>query len=248
MKFKRFIKMLGKGVKKNAASGLTVAGMIGVPVTGYFVAKETPAANKRLKDNADKSKAEKLGIIVGSYPKSISAGLLTMGSIYGANHFNKKEIATLTAICATQASKNATYEKKVRELFGDEKAAEIENAVIEDRLHQPETMDTAIYTGHGNILCYEPFCGHFFYASQAYILKAALELDKCAKNYSQDYIELNDWFCELRLPESDVGNDFGWPYNPDDVTIDVSFDHGLTPEGLPYLKIVYADRPSEINQ
>ena len=244
MRINRFFRRVSKTLTKNMGTGLAVGAMIGVAVTCYFVAKETPEAKKNLEELDEESGTlEKAKTAVKSYKKSIASALVTEGMIFGSNFANKKEIAALTAFGMSQIGKRAEVEKATKDILGD-KSGEVQKKIVETKLHQPEVLETAIYTGHGNVLCYEPLTGHFFYASQNYILNEALSLDKDSASYGYEDITLNDWLDALHLPECLLGENCGWAYNPDGNSVDIGFDSGVV-EGLPYLSIRYKDLPAE---
>ena len=246
LKLNGIIKNAKKYVKKNAASGLTLAAIAGVIVTAYYVKKETPEANKKLEENKDANIPEKAGILIGAYPKSFAAGGITIGCIYGANYLNQKNIAALSAICATQASKNITIDKKMREIIGKEKTDEVNSEAIKEYIDKhPELLETAIRTGKGNVLCYEPLCAHFFYSSEGAILKDAANIDKRCKKFGDDYVEANSWMNELGLPDADILNSYGWPYDPTDDSVAIYCTADKTKNGTPYLVINYMDDPIE---
>ena len=242
----RIARSTSKYLKKNAASGLTLAAVAGVGITAYFVAKETPKANKKLEENKDANIPEKVGVVVGACPKSIISGTVTVSCILGANYFNKREIATLSALCATQASKNINLEKKMRDILGKEKADEIKNEALKEEIGQhPEILEEAIRTGKGNVLCYEPLCSHFFYSSKRAIENAVTAVDNHCKKYGDDYVEANLWMAELGLPSAEILESYGFPYSPTDDSVSIYITGDTTGNGIPYLYINYTDMPIE---
>ena len=246
LNFSKMLRASKHYIKKNAASGLTVAAIAGVVVTAYFVAKETPEANKKLEENKDANVPEKIGVVVGAYPKSIISGGVTVGCILGANYINKREIATLSALCATQASKNINLEKKMREILGQEKTDEVKNEILKEEIGQhPEILEEAIRTGKGNVLCYEPLCSHFFYSSKQAIENAVTAVDNHCKKYGDDYVEANLWMAELGLPSAEILENYGFPYSSTDDSVSIYITGDTTGNGIPYLYINYTDMPIE---
>lgn len=245
MKIKDFAKSVGKTLSKNMGTGLAVGAMIGVAVTCYFVAKEAPKVKEALEElDEEAGIGEKVVTVAKTCKKSIIFGVATEGMILGSNFAHRRTIATLTAFAATQVTKKNEVEVAARKIFGDD-ADKIQRTIVEEHLHQPEVLETAIYTGHGNVLCYEPLCGHFFYASKAFIQSTQISLEKNAMEYAEEYISLNDWFDSLNLPMTLFGDHYGWAYNGIDETVGISFDSGIV-EGLPYLIIKYDEMPTEM--
>jgi hypothetical protein len=242
MKFKN----LGKTLSKHMGSGLAVGAMIGVVVTCYFVAKEAPKAKEALEElDEDAGAVEKVKTVAKTCKKSIISATATEAMILGSNFAHKKTIATLTAFAATQVTKKEEVEKAAKKLFGDDAPKEIHKDIVETKMHQPEVKENAIYTGHGNILCYEPLCGHFFYASRAFIENELVNLEKSAFRMGEDYITMNEWFDSLRLPMNLLGDNYGWPRDNDTDTIGISFSTGQV-DGIPYLLIEYDELPIEM--
>lgn len=230
---------------KNAASGLAIAAMIGVPITCFFVAKETPEYKKKIEENPDAKLKDKILIGITSYKKSITAALLTEGAIFGSNHVNRKNIATLSALCASQAVNYKQFEEKANAIFGKEKVEKAKKKVVEEKLHQPEYLDEAFHTGHGNVLCYEPYIDKFFYASQAFVEQKAVELERDAARYKPDYIPFSDWLGALNLNfrGGKFADDFGFQVFEFEESIGVRLIPGKTADGLPYLMLAYDSDP-----
>lgn len=245
MRVNRLFRKAGSFLTKNTGTVLAVGGMVGVAVTCYFVAKETPEAKEALEElDEDAGIVKKTVTGAKSYKKSIAAAVVTEGLILGSSFAYKKEIALLTAFGMSQMDRIKEIDKATKKVLGDD-VGEINKAVVEEKLHQPEILESAIYTGHGNILCYEPLTGHFFYGSQNYILSEALKIDKDSARYGYSDVHLNDWLDALGLPTCILGESIGWEYNPNGDTIDITFDSGVV-EGLPYLAIRYEAEPFDL--
>ena len=230
---------------KNAASGLAIAAMIGVPITCFFVAKETPEFNKKMEENKEADVKDKILLGITSYKKSIAAALLTEGAIFGSNHVNHKNIATLSALCASQAVNYKQFEEKANELFGKDKVTKAKQAVVEEKLHQPEYLEEAIHTGHGNVLCYEPYIDKFFYSSQAFIEQTAVNMGRDAQRYKPDYIPFNEWLNELKLyfRGGKFAEDYAFQVFQFEDSIGVRCIPGKTADGIPYLMLAYDNEP-----
>lgn len=245
MKLRKFGRILKRTIKKNLSTGLVVGAMVGVPVTCYFVAKETPKAMKALEEAEDCSKIEKAGIMVSSYKKSIAFGAATEAMILGNHIKNTRRIAALTGLAASQVSKRKEVDKAVKELFGDD-ANEVQKKIVEEKISNSEIMSDAIQTGNGDTLCYEPVCGHFFYSSQRHIQQAIFDINESATKHYDDYVDFNAIFKELGLPTCTFGDNFGFPVPANGKVVEVVLDAEKTYEGLPYLVLNFMSDWTEI--
>lgn len=241
-KFKSFIKNIKKTAENHASSGLTIIAIGGVALTAYFAISETKAAKE--KETKPETIPEKIGDAIATYPKTIATASVTVGVIALNEYVNHKQFETLSAIAATQFIKN----KKTKDAIGEEKNSEVSKQLVEEYLFCPDES-TAIRTGHGNILCYEPLTGHFFYSCQNHILNSAVKLNALAQEKKAEWIDMYDWYDELGLPkESHFATRYGFAFDSEDpeLGIQVYFDSDKTPDGIPYLIVKHHNEPIEI--
>ena len=91
----------------------------------------------------------------------------------------------------------------------------------------------------GNTLCYDSISGRYFKSDIEKIKKAENELNK--KMLNEMYLSLNEFYDELGLRPTSLGNELGW--NIDDGLIDIHFSSQLSEDDQPCLVLDYCVAP-----
>ena len=249
----------GKLLIKHAPTILTAVGTIGVGIGVILTAKKAPEAKEELQEVKDewdavedKEKRNKADYIfklvrVGAKHYWVVA-LVISGSIacfWVANHISLKRLmSALTAAGLANKSKEE-LEEKIKELDGEKHLNKIKDEIDKDTIqNNPPKEGSIVDTGLGMHLCYEPITGRYFYSNIERIKQAVIT---CREYLQKDgYLALNDWFNELRLDTTDVGNFLCWTADTiDDINnFDVSFSSQLTQESAPVLVIRYDTNPT----
>ena len=92
---------------------------------------------------------------------------------------------------------------------------------------------TIIFTGNGEVLCYDALCDRYFKSSAEKIRQQVLELNEDLRN--EMWLDLNDLYYAIGLPSTKLGNQVG--FDIDKGYIQVDYTGTLTPEGQPCLSI-----------
>lgn len=115
---------------------LSIVGSIGVIGTSILVAKETPDVNKKLEENKDAKKLDKLKIVIKGYAPAIAVGTATIASITTSTIISKKVEASLSATCMMLNRGYNKYKDKVKEVFGIDGKNKISKLLAEDELEE----------------------------------------------------------------------------------------------------------------
>lgn len=94
-------------------------------------------------------------------------------------------------------------------------------------------------TEKGNTLCYDVVSGRYFRSDIDKIKKAENELNH--RMISEMYISLNEFYYEVGLPRTSIGDELGW--NIDGGLIGLEFSSQLAEDGTPCLVIDYGIAP-----
>jgi arginine exporter protein ArgO len=234
------VKMLVQGavkvVSKKSPVILTCAAVVGVMTCIGMTAKVTPKAVE-VKKQATKEKGKPLTkfetvkvIAPVCWPVAVSA-VLTSACIIGANTINMKRNAALVAAYTMSEKALSTYQDKIIETVGENKAGEIQKAVAQETIKQnPPKANDIISTGNGNMLCRDYLSGQYF--------RSSIEAVKAAVNKAnailiqQDTITLNEFYYELGLDDIPLGEDKGWVYEYDG-PIEMHYIYcAFTPDGI----------------
>lgn len=226
-------------IKRNGATILTCIGGVGLVATVVTAVKATPKALIKL-DEAEKEKGEpltKLEIVktVGPvYIPTVAIGIGTLVCMFGANVMNKKQQASLVSAYAVIDSSYKEYQKKLKELYGEEAHQEIVDAIAAEKAENIRAK-TPGFVGYSS-LCVDDQCGEtrlfyidyeqrFFETTLEQVISAEYHLNR---NYSKrGYSILNELYDFLGLEPTEYGSEVGW-CSYDEYTFWIEFNHRQT--------------------
>lgn len=119
-------------------------------------------------------------------------------------------------------------QEKVAETVGEKKAEEIKTKIVKEKIeNNPMANKEVIITSKGDTLCYDSVSGRYFKSDIDTIKKIVNELNR--RMLSESYISLNDFYYELGLSFTKMGDQLGW--NIDRGLIDISYVPLLADDG-----------------
>ena len=230
---------------KHSPEILTGLGIAGMVTSTVLAVKATPKALQLIDDALESSDEEltKLDIVKVAWKPYVPAVITCAAStvcLIGASSVNLKRNAALTA--AYELSRNALvdYKNAVVETIGEKKAQEVSGKVAKKHIDEHPVIEQEIFlTEQGSTLCYDVISGRYFKSDIEKIKRAENHLNK--QLMDENYISLNDFYYELGLPCTKIGNELGW--NSNDGLIDLTFNSQLTEDGRPCLVVDYCIAP-----
>ena len=224
--------------------GLGIAGMI---TTTVMAVQATPKALRRIdakKEELDTSKLTPLETIKATWTCYIPAALvggLSVGCLLGSNSVNLKRNAALATAYTLSESALREYQDKVVETIGEKKEQIVRDALAKDTVEKnPVTNREVIVTDRGNVLCLDVLSKRYFQSNQDLLSKAVNDLNRRMRD--ENYISMNDYFIEIGLEETDIGDEFGW--NIDRGYIELAFSSQIATDGRPCLVVGHYNRPN----
>ena len=181
------------------------------------------------------------------YAPSIGVGLASAACIILGTSKSIKRNTALATVYALSESTLREYQTKAKEMFGEEKAAELDREVAKARVRKREVTtivetegsEYIHHTGNGDTLVYDSLSGRYFRSSMNSIESAVNSINKSLLN---DYImTLNEFYNELGVPTIGAGSLIGW--KSDKELLEVSFESDVDQHGNPYLVLSYRNRP-----
>ena len=230
--------------------GLGVAGMM---TSTVLAVKATPKALDIMEDKkADMgvtylTRKEIAQATWKIYAPSIGVGLASAACIILGTSKSIKRNTALATVYALSESTLREYQTKAKEMFGEEKAAELDREVAKARVRKREVTtivetegsEYIHHTGNGDTLVYDTLSGRYFRSSRNSIESAVNSINKSLLN---DYImTLNEFYNELGVPTIGAGSLIGW--KSDKELLEVSFESDVDQNGNPYLVLSYKNRP-----
>lgn len=229
-------------------TGIGIAGMIG---TVIMAVKATPKALSDIDDemeyqlqnnderHPDDYRLTTKQIIIISwkyYVPTAITGILSIGCIISGSIINHKRGVAWATACALSEAALKEYKDKVIETIGEKKEQNIRDEIAKERISK-KPVDSAgiIITNNGDTLCYDHHSGRYFKSNIEKLKKSMNELNR--RMLSENYISLNDFYYEVGLDNTKLGDDLGW--RVDDGLIDLYFSSQLTEDGTPCIVIDY---------
>jgi len=242
-------------ISKHSPEILTGIGIAGMVTTTIMAVKATPKALELISEErlerADNDESfiyestpiPKKDIVKLTWrcyiPTAITGGL-SIACLIGASSINVRRNATLATAYTLSKTALKEYQGKVVEVIGEKKEQAVKDAVAKDKIDKnPVTNREIIITEKGNTLCYDVISGRYFKSDIDKLKKIENELNRQMRD--EMYISLNDFYYEVGLNSSSVGDELGW--NIDNGYIDLYFSSQLADDGTPCLVIDYQVAP-----
>ena len=224
--------------------GIGIAGMTGAAV---LAVKGTPKAlelieAKKREENKDKlTPIETVKVTWKCYMPAMVAGVSSAGCLILANSVHARRHAALATAYKLSESAFTEYREKVIETMGEKKEQNMQEKLDADRIERAADKNKEVLITHtGKTLCLDPTSGRFFESDIDHIKKAENELNKNMIHDLYGYCTLNEFYDELGLPHTDVGDILGWNVHK---LIDIRIGSGLSPDGRPCIVIDHRNAP-----
>lgn len=215
------LKAFKRSLVKHSPEILTGIGVAGLVTTSVLTGKATLKADRIIKDvksellyneeDSNLTKTEVLKLVWKYYIPPVLTGVSSILCIIGATSVNSKRNAALAT--AYQLSQNALveYKEKVIETIGEKKEKNIREKIVEDKINDnPVSKSNVIIMDKGNTLCYDVVSGRYFESSIDTIKRAVNNVNYNLTHGVMEYISLNEFYDEIGLPHTSIGDELGW--------------------------------------
>lgn len=231
-------------IEKHSPEILTGIGIAGMITTTIMAVKATPKAliliEERKVDEDRLTPVETIQAAWICYVPAAITGVISVACLIGASSVNVRRNAALATAYAISESALKDYQEKVIETVGEKKEKSVKDAIAKDKLDQnPVGKREVIITEKGNTLCYDAISGRYFKSDIDIIKKAVNEINK--NLLDEMYVSLNDFYYEIGLDNTKMGDDLGW--NVNEGLIVLSFSSQLASDGNPCLVMDYQVAP-----
>ena len=234
-------------VSKRSPEILTGIGIAGMISTAVLAVKATPKAmelieKKKREEWLDKlSPVEMVKVAWKPYIPAIVTCVTSTACLIGASSVSAKRNAALATAYKLSETALTEYREKVIETIGEKKERTVRDKVAEERVKKnPVSKNEVIITGNGKTLCFDPISGRYFMCSIETIKRAENTLNKQMLHDISGYVSLNEFYDEIGLDHTSVGDDLGW--NTDKI-IDIDFSSQLNDNGEPSVVLDYLVAP-----
>lgn len=237
-------------VTKHSPEILTGLGIAGMIVTTVMAVRATPKALQLIdakKEELELEPEEKLHPVDmvkatwKCYVPAAVTGVTSAACLIGASSVNMRRNAALATAYNLSATALSEYKEKVLETVGEKKEQAIRNKVAEERINkEPVNQSAIIVSGTGNTRCFDTITKQRFISDIEAIKRTINELNRRMVN-GEDYISLNDFYCEIGIDPVSIGDELGW--NVTRGLIEVDFSAQLDTDGVPCIVLDYAIAP-----
>lgn len=239
------LRILKTSAKKYAPELRIAIGTLGLVSAGIIGIKDTPKAIKLMekeeKEKGDKlTKEEVVQTCWKTYIPAASIAIISTCCIASGSKSGLQRSAALATAYKIAESSYSEYKNKVVSTIGERKEQTIKDVIAKDQVAKNPVKNTEIImTDKGNTLCMDSVSGRYFRSN---IEKIKAAVNTVNRNLTQDmYVSLNEFYYEIGLPGTSIGDEIGW--NLDKGLIDISYSSQLTEDGEPCLVINYDIAP-----
>lgn len=246
-KFTNMCKTMQKSITKHSPEILTGIGIAGMITTTVLAVKATPKALQLIEDEKNRQNSEELPVmdtIKIAWKPYIPAAVTCVASVtclIGASSVSLRRNAALATAYKLSETALTEYRDSVVETIGEKKEQAVRDKVAEKQVQKnPVTKNEVIVTGTGETLCFDPLSGRYFKSDIERIKRAENEINKHMLHDITGYASLNEFYDELGLDRTDLGEYMGW--NTENL-IDIDISSHVADNGQPSIVLVYINKP-----
>lgn len=234
-------------VSKHSPEILTGIGIAGMITTTILAVKATPKALKSIEEKKEEEQVEKLTpkeTVKATWKHYIPAavtGITSTACLIGGSHVSLRRNAALATAYKISETAMTEYREQVVETIGEKKEQAVREKVNQKQIEKVDPVKNEIYvTGEGESLCLDPLSKRLFKSDIDIIRKAENRLNKQMLHDICGSASLNDFYDEIGIDRTDVGEVLGW--NTDHL-IDLDITPGMSANGKPCLVIGHHNAP-----
>lgn len=231
---------------KHSPEILTGLGIAGMLTTTVLAVKSTPKALKLIEMRKEEAEVDKLTPIETvkttwkCYIPAAVTGVASVACLIGASSVSMRRNAALATAYKLSETALSEYREKVVETIGEKKEKTIQEKVDKERIDKnPVSKNEVIITDRGTTLCYDYQSGRYFKSDIELIKKAVNEINR--QMLIHDYVSLNEFYDELGLDHTPMGDELGWRI--DRGFIEPRFSSHLADDGTPCVVLNYEIAP-----
>ncbi len=239
------IKSARAAMKKHSPEILTGIGIAGMITTTIMAVRATPKALVLIEDKKEElgtDELTKMKTVKAAWPCYIPSALVCTASVLclvGASSTNLRRNAALATAYTLSETTLKEYQEKIVETIGEKKEQGIREQVANEKMIKNPVREVILTERGGNTICYDVISGRYFKSDRDTISRIVNDLNRQMRD--EMYISLNDFYYELGLDGTKIGDDLGW--NIDKGYIEINFSSHLDANGTPCLVIDYQVAP-----
>lgn len=239
-----FFKGMQRTLTKHSPEILTGIGIAGMFTTTILAVKATPKALRICEIVKDeKEEPKKLDYVKATWKCYIPAaitGVVSTACLIGASSVNLKRNAALATAYQISQTAITEYRDKVIETVGEETEKVVREKVAEEKVKKtPAPSNEVIMVEGEDFYCLDTITGRYFRSTHNKIKDVEIRVNHRLLN--EMYISLNEFYDELGLPRTRVGDELGW--NIDKGKLEIYISSIVDEKGRPVLVLDYNVSP-----
>lgn len=233
-------------MSKHSPEILTGIGIAGMVSTVVLAVRATPKAVRLIDEavyekDAPLTRVETVKTCWKCYIPAAITGTTSIACLIGASAVSAKRNTALAAAYAISDTALREYRDKVVETIGEKKEQAVRDAVVKDKMEKnPVSKSEVIVTNKGTAICYDPLSGRYFNTDHDTLRKAENEIN--ARILDEGSVSLNDFYYEIGIEGTNVGDTLGWNFNRDRL-VHLHLSSRLTDNDMPCIVLDFAVAP-----
>lgn len=195
--------------------GIGVASML---TSTVLAVKATPKAMRLIEQKKEELEMDKLPpvetvkVAWKCYIPAAISGTAALACFIGSHSVHAKRYSALATAYKLSETAFNEYRDKVVETIGEKKERTVRDKVSKEQIEKTPVHKTdIIVTGKGTTLCFDPLSHRYFYSDLEKIHRAANKLNyEINTNPFDSGVTLNDFYHEIGLHGTTVGESMGW--------------------------------------
>lgn len=236
-------------ISKHSPEILTGLGIAGMITTTVLAVKATPKALKLIDERKKEDGVEELTpveTVKAAWKCYIPAAVTCVAStacLIGASSVHLRRNAALATAYKLSETALTEYREKVVETIGEKKEELVRDKVAQEQVNKNPVHNNEVYiTDKGDTLFLDPLSKRYFKGNIDRIRRAENKLNKSMLHDMFGYVSLNDFYDEIGLEQTELGERMGW--NTDKGLIDIHFSPSITKDDQPCLVIDHRNAPT----
>lgn len=249
-KLNKLFRTIENGTKKHSPEILLTLGIAGCISSTILAVKATPKAlmlieeekiERRRNDEDDNLKPiEVVKAAWKPYIPAVVTGATSIACLVGSHSIHSRRNAAIATAYKLTETAFHEYRDAVVEQIGEKKEQIVQDKIAEKKIREnPVENKEVIITGSGDVLFYDTISSRYFTNTLEGVRKVINDMN--AQLLSQDYISLNEFYYDLGLDSTAMGDELGW--NTLYGLMDISFSSQITKDGRPAIVLNYRVAP-----
>lgn len=243
----QIVKDVRLSVSKHSPEILLTLGITGMLTSTVLAVKATPRALECIEDKKHELHKDKLTIgetikaTWKCYIPAVLTGTTSIACLVESSSVQAKRTAALATAYKVSETALTEYKEKVVKTLGEKKEKHIREEIAGDKVEKMPVKESTVYmTGGGATTFLDPLSERHFLSDINTVKKAQNDLNERMLKDIFGYVSVNDFYDELGLPRTSIGDELGWCVTKGKIDIDFS---SRIDDGKPVIVLDYRVAP-----